>query len=198
MHKTLTVAEIRCDHCLAQLPPQLGENAVLARIRAAENGWTTVSYGPPRIPIVRSTERVGWGKWTTYVPSPAEFCPGCDPLPVAAWVKLCQERYVAGDPPFTMDKAAVRRGHKRVPGVGFELVEYRPHGQPAAPARDTANLTVKEAHKLARNGRCTWTCLLAMEEICTCRCGGPYHGAAVDALRDLRAVIAAPAGALRN
>ena len=43
MHATVSAAEIRCDNCLTPLPPQVGENAVLARIRAAQSGWLTVS-----------------------------------------------------------------------------------------------------------------------------------------------------------
>lgn len=181
MHATLTVAEIRCDHCLTQLPPQFGENAVLARIRAAQNGWTTVSYGPRQIPIAQSTGRAGQ-RTKIYLPATGEFCPACEPLSTEQWVKLSQQRALDRTPPW----------HIKLKHLGgeIELIEYKPE----APARvkPVGQLTVKEANSLVMRARCTWTCLLAIEETCTCRCGGPYHGAAVEALKDLRAIVAAP------
>jgi hypothetical protein len=181
MHATLTVAEIRCDHCLVQLPPQFGENAVLARIRAAQNGWTTVSYGQSRIPIATGT---GYHRKTKiYLPATGEFCPACEPLSTEQWVKLSQQRALDRTPPW---HSKLKHLHERE----IELIEYKP-GTPV-PVNPVGQLTVKDANRLVMRARCTWTCLLAIEETCTCRCGGPYHGAAVDALRDLRAVVAAP------
>lgn len=33
-----------------------------------------------------------------------------------------------------------------------------------------------EATALTEAGTCTWSCLLASEPVCTCRCRGRYHG----------------------
>lgn len=181
MHATLTVAEIRCDHCLAQLPPQIGENAVLASIRAAENGWTTVSYGQHQIPIGRADR--GYGPQKFYAPGIGEFCPDCEPLSTEQWVKLSQQRMIDRTPPWH-----IKLKHFR--GCEIELIDYEP--QMPEPVKPAGQLTVDAANRLVMRGKCTWTCLLAMEKTCTCRCGGPHHGAAVDALKDLRATLAAP------
>lgn len=183
MHATLSVAEIRCDLCLTQLPPRVGENSVLARIRAAENGWTTVSYGRSRIPIARCTER---GKWRIHAPQIGEFCPACQPLSTEAWVRLCQERLLNFNPPY--------QDWRRNASGKFKLIDYTPPEQKPSAAQ-SRQLTVEEANRLFMCGKCTWTCLLAMEETCTCRCGGPYHGAAVEALAALRTTLTVPPSA---
>jgi hypothetical protein len=185
MHTTLTIAEIRCDHCLTQLPPQVGENAVLARIRAAQGGWTTVSYGARQI-LIAAAPRSNGGRHKVYMPRTGEFCPACEPLSTEQWVKLSQQRMFDRKPPWDAKL-------KYLGGAKIELIEYKP--QAPAPVSPVGQLTVKDANKLVMRGRCTWTCLLGVEKTCTCRCGGPYHGAAAAALKDLRATIAAPGGA---
>lgn len=180
MHATLTVAEIRCDHCLAPLPAQIGENAVLARIRAAQNGWLTVSYGATRIMIAKKADR----NWKIYLPASAEFCPACEPLSTEQWFLLCQKRLVDRQPPFQS------RSYLYDDWSKFELLEY----EPSAPqtARPVGQLGLAGADRLVRRGTCTWDCLLAAEKTCTCRCGGEYHGAAIDAFTEVRKVIEVP------
>lgn len=185
MHATVTAAEIRCDHCLAQLPPRVGENAVLARIRAAQNGWTTVSYGPRQIPIAEGRG----GRPKIHLPKIGEFCPACEPPSIEQMVRLSQERLLAGKPPFQERFPYLR-------SVGFQLIEYKP--VVPAPTRPVGQLSVKDANRLVMHGKCTWTCLLAIEETCICRCGGPYHAAAVESLSDLRAIVAAPVSDLKT
>lgn len=180
MHATVSVAEIRCDNCLAPLPPQVGENAVLARIRAAQNGRLTVSYGTDRIAIAKKPAR----RWTIYLPASAEFCPPCEPLSTEQWFKLCQKRLVDRQSPF-------RARSYLYDCSEFELLEYEPFRP--QPARPVGQLTLSSADRLVRRGTCTWDCLLAAEQVCTCRCDGAHHGAALDAFREVRKVIEVPA-----
>lgn len=179
MHATLTVAEIRCDHCLAPLAPQVGENSVLARVRAAQNGWTTVSYGRSRM-LMATVPRQGW---KIYLPLSAEFCPSCEPLSTEEWFRLCQKRLVDREPPFSSR-------HYADSSYSLKLAEYGPPVPRIVPP--VGQLSLAEADRLVRRGACTWDCLLAEEGTCTCRCGGPHHGAAVDALKDVRKSIGAP------
>lgn len=178
MHATVSVAEIRCDNCLTPLPPQIGENAVLARIRAAQNGWMTVSYGQTKILIAEKPSR----NWKIYLPGSAEFCPACEPLSTEQWFMACQKRLVDRQPPF---KA---RGYL-YDYTKFELAEYQ--ASAPQPARPVGQLGLAGADRLVRRGTCTWDCLLAAEKTCTCRCDGEYHGAAIDAFAEVRKSISA-------